>query len=183
MAKRVFRAAEGGIASTTDPDNGELNDVVSGVGSGGSGGTTDPSTLTSGNGDVGNGTIDGTEGTGKQRRKRAPNKTKKAPLDLTTVQNSLVILHFGLAGAFNAPELALTSDQAQAYAMAASDVLQYYDTGATAKTIAWVNLLSAMGGIYYTKFAQINQRKAAERAAKVRELNSGTVPRSAMGVV
>lgn len=181
MAKRIFKPVDGGI--NTDPIGDEITPGTdTSGGSGGSGGVSlNPAEL----GNVpGTGAIDGTEGTGKQKRKRGPNKSKREALDLGTVKNTLIFAHFGLAGAFNAPELALTQEQADVYAAAASDVLSYYDTGATAKTIAWVNLLSAMGGIYYNKITQISSRKAVERAQKVREQAvQNSVPRAAMGVV
>jgi hypothetical protein len=86
----------------------------------------------------------------------------------------------GLAAAFSASELALTEQQAEAYAAAASDVMSHYDMGATAKTIAWVNLLAAMGGIYWQKIGQISARKAGEKAARVKAAVSPLIPRTDM---
>lgn len=85
------------------------------------------------------------------------------------------------ASVFGASELALTEDQAAVYAVAAQDVLSHYDVGATAKTIAWVNLVGIMVGVYGTKMSEIAKRKAAEKAARVKAANnSQLVPRADM---
>lgn len=186
MARNKFTPVAGGIDSGVSADV-DGNPIVNGSGGGtGTGDTViDPGSLAG----PGN-SIEGS-GDGKQRKKRGPNKSKNTQnrsLDLGTVQNSLIIAHYGLAAAFNAPELALTQDQADAYARAASDVMSHYDMGATAKTIAWVNLVTAMGGIYWGKLSAIAARKASEKAQKVRSNGAANpldslIPRASMGMV
>jgi hypothetical protein len=90
----------------------------------------------------------------------------------------------GLAMTFQAQELALTVEQADAYAIAAQDVMAHYDMGTTAKTMAWVNLMGAMGAIYWDKFKQVSARKSAEKAARVASSSaSNFIPRANMGAV
>lgn len=176
MARKSKDANPGGDYDATNPAGGNGDGSLTGGLDGGI--TLDPASL-----GTGTGTIDGTEGTGKKSRKpRTPKASKQAPLDINTVKNSLIIAHMGLAMTFQAQELALTNEQADAYAIAAQDVLSHYDTGATAKTMAWVNLMAAMGGIYWTKFQQVANRKNAERAARVAAVNPN-ISRAQMGAV
>ncbi len=152
MADLKLKPVEGGIRFRT----GQIDDNVGGVdggnqdgGTGGDNGITNPGDVTG-----------GSSAPVKERKKRGPNKGKSqdAQLDLATLKNSLVFMHIIAAGVFGSPELALTGEQADLYASAVSDVMKHYDTSVPAKTLAWMNLAAAAGGIYYQKVIAIGSR-------------------------
>jgi hypothetical protein len=165
MAKLKFGPVEGGIQLGAGENGGDVNNPDSGN-LGGRGGTedngvTDPATVTA----------SGTGSGGKERKKRGPNKGKaeNKQMDVATLKNSLVFMHIIAAGVFGSPELALNTEQADLYASAVADVMKHYDTSVPAKTLAWMNLAAAAGGIYYQKVVEIGSRPPA------------TVTRSQMG--
>lgn len=150
MAKLKFSPVAGGVLSgigATDDDTNNANSGNFGGGTGGEDtGVTDPGTVTASN-----------AGGGKERKKRGPNKGKAqtAQMDVATLKNSLVFMHIIAAGIIGSPHIALTNDQADLYAAAVGDVMKHYDTSVPAKTLAWMNLAAAAGGIYYQKVLQI----------------------------
>ena len=165
--------------SAVDGTNFDGTSLAGGDGNGAGTVTLDPGTLGTGS-DGGTGDITGTEGTGKKQRKPRVAKAKAQPLDINTVKNSLILLHMGVAAALSSSELMLSSTEADAYAIAVSDVMSHYDTGATAKTMSWINLVGAVGGIYWGKMAAVGKRKAGEKAAQVQ---AGTISRASMGQI
>ena len=111
---------------------------------------------------------------GKPRGKRGAGASTQGSLGLTHLATLLASLHIGLAVALDAPELALTPDQADALANATADVLACYDVGMSAKNAAWLNLAMTAGGIYGGKLIALSARKRAHRQRQETEYNAVT---------
>lgn len=155
-ATRVDSGIEGPVAGTGhgDEDGGErlLRDGGGrsggdGESGGGDSGFLDPATITG-----------GTDTPVRERKKRGPNKAKNKPLDIVDIRDTLVTSHFLAANFLRCPEIALTADQAETMARAASRLSEYYDFQIAGKTAAIVNFAIAFGGVYAGKAAAIYNR-------------------------
>lgn len=107
--------------------------------------------------------------TAPKRRGRKPGsggrKTakKEASLGVDDVKFGLILLHGVAANAFQAPELALTEPQADAYAKALHHVSTFYDLDVAPKYAAWGMLATVAGGIYFEKIAALSNRRRLEK--------------------
>jgi hypothetical protein len=103
--------------------------------------------------------------------KRRAQNTQRSPLDLAAAAKSraatLLIIHAGLASV--APEMAITSDQADAIALAMCKVESEFGVNLAEKYSKWealIAFITVCGGIYGPRISAINERKKAEKAAK-----------------
>lgn len=87
-------------------------------------------------------------------------------------------IHFGLAIAVKAPELQLNDAEAKQYAESIALVARHYDVGASAKTLDWFNLGTAMVAIYGTRFMMIADRRRRERAQPEGGYQPGMAPQT-----
>lgn len=88
----------------------------------------------------------------KKRRGRAkstPNVSgKKEKMSAKQICGILEFSHFAAAEALKMPELAIKSDEAMQLSEAIVEVMGHYDFEASAKSIAWANLIGVAAVIY-----------------------------------
>jgi hypothetical protein len=71
-------------------------------------------------------------------------------------------MHLMMASFLKIEELSLSDVEARKLAKAMQRVAELYDIEATERTIAWVNLITCMGGIYGTRAFAYSMRKKRE---------------------
>ena len=127
-----------------------------------------------GNSDGSNGTGSSTDAGSADKPKRTYTKRSgtgtsksKSALDINGVENILFSMHTMLAAITSTPELALDKTEAAEIAKAADAVAQHYDVTASAKTLAWTNLLMVVGAAYGTRIFAIRIRRENERKKRV----------------
>ena len=102
----------------------------------------------------------------KSRRGRKPGSKnggnvqtgKKEKLSARQLTGLLFLSHAGAAEALNVPEIALDEREAESLANAIVDVMQYYDFEASAKTVAWANLIGTAAAVYGLKFLSLRKK-------------------------
>lgn len=175
MAKAVFISATGEGASLgggNGPIIGDIDTSIGAIDLGSSGDTGD------GNASLGSGKrrgrprkspVDGgsspdrTSGSGTTRRKAKGNHNDS----VKSLQGTLLVFHLGVAGAFKAPELALTEGEAGYLADPLAKVLSDYDFEPDPKVMNVIHLIMAAGAIYGPRFTAINERKKANKAKDI----------------
>lgn len=133
---------------------------------------------------AGTGSVGGEPARKRGRPKGSHNKPHtetqaSIPLDRDAVTAILFSIHTMLAAATKTPELALDEKEARGIAEAATKVAAFYDVAASAKTIAWANLVSALGVVYGPRVIAIGMRRKHERAKrsdKVTPIRDGVMP-------
>jgi hypothetical protein len=88
---------------------------------------------------------------------------KKEKLSARQITGMLYMGHAAAASAIGIPQIAIQETEAEQIANALVDVLQFYDFEASAKTVAWANLLGTCAMVYGFKvMAFLNEQKAAQ---------------------
>lgn len=73
------------------------------------------------------------------------------------------MLHAGLAGSMNAPEMILTKDEAETLARSTRNVLRHYSFGSVSQVRKdWFMLAVCLGGLYLPRFRKMAARAAAK---------------------
>lgn len=72
-------------------------------------------------------------------------------------------MHAMAAGFIGAQELNIDDDESKTLAAAVAGVAAHYNVTANPKTVAWVNLATALGMVYGPRVAAIRLRRAAGR--------------------
>lgn len=85
-------------------------------------------------------------------------KGKKEKLSARQLTGIIYLGNSAAASALKMPELEMQESEAAAIADAVVDVLQYYDFEASAKTVAWANLIGTVATVYGLKIWSIMQR-------------------------
>lgn len=174
------------------------------------GGAIDPASLDSGPG-TGAGADDGTDGdnyarnadgtvkrnrdgtpTRKRGRKPGSNNRSRDPKDkgnlkasVDALSNILVIVHAGISGVTNTPELALEKGEGDLLAGAAVPVLDLFDFAPDPRFVAVFGLVMASVQVYGPRAYLIRARLAAEKDAKMKRANrpgNGAAPGTAESV-
>lgn len=168
----------GGIAGDSDGADSADNSTASAVADGPI--IIDPSAVT---GDDGPAAVDSTE-PARKRRGRKPGSVsskKTSSLDINGVENILYSIHTMLAAMTSVPEWQLDKSEARMLAEASASVAAHYDVSASAKTIAWTNLIMVAGTVYGTRIIAIRARNKKDKPprspASVQELR----PRQPIG--
>jgi hypothetical protein len=114
----------------------------------------------------------------KKRRARTkletPIGTKKEKITARQLTGILMLTHTGASEAFSNPFIRLDESEAGEIAGALVDVLNHYDFEASAKTLAWCNLVGTMATIYGLKF-MIYRKIRAEMRREPSVPNDGVV--------
>jgi len=105
-------------------------------------------------------------GSGASKAKVSPDL--KSSID--ALAKTLVIVHVGLAGVTENPELVIDQDEGLLLANATANVLEQFDLKPDPKTQAIIGLLMAAGTVYGPRAFMIKQR----RAQQAREKQAGT---------
>lgn len=105
-----------------------------------------------------------------KRRGRPPGSTNtattKAPKDLGGIEKMLLSINAGMGLLLSCPELAWNEKEASQVSEYMSDVAKHYDKMIDPKTMAWLNLIGAIGWIEGTKLLAIRARLKRERQDK-----------------
>lgn len=118
----------------------------------------DPAAL-AGQSDAGSNDGDGADGSTGERKPRADRgrprgPRKNAPLDLSDLKDIIVMVHAGIAVAFQAPTLSLDDVEGDKLAGAVQKVLRHYDLPDVAsETKDWIGLIITAGAIYGPRMA------------------------------
>lgn len=98
----------------------------------------------------------------KPREAGAPRQQtgKKEKLSAKQITGILYLGHATAADALNVPDLMIQETEAEAIASALVDVLQHYDFEASAKTIAWANLVGTLATVYGLKIYNLSKKSA-----------------------
>lgn len=83
-----------------------------------------------------------------ERKPKSGQTGKKEKLSSRQLTGIIYLGSSGAAQAFNMPLLEIDEKEATAIADAVVDVLQYYDFEASAKTVAWANLVGVLATVY-----------------------------------
>lgn len=89
-----------------------------------------------------------------------PQTGKKEKLSAKQLTGILYLGHATAAEALNVPGLMIQETEAEAIASALVDVLQHYDFEASAKTIAWANLVGTLATVYGLKIYNLSKKSA-----------------------
>lgn len=76
-------------------------------------------------------------------------------------------MHGMLAGFTGVAEMEIDEGESKIMASAVAGVAAHYNVSADPKTVAWVNLASALGMIYGPRIAAVRLRKKTDRPVKV----------------
>lgn len=98
----------------------------------------------------------GTTETGSQTEKAVPNLA-------TTLQDGIWTLCVFASRNFDAPELAITRQQAADIQEATLNVVKFYNQTPDPKVLAWFNLAVVIGFTFYPKVTAVRDRKRAQR--------------------
>jgi hypothetical protein len=95
-------------------------------------------------------------------------KASKADLNASIdgLTKVLVILHTGIAGISNTPELVIDEDEGRMLAAATANVMEEFDLKPDPKVQAIVGLVVAAGTVYGPRTVLIQMRKAQEKREK-----------------
>lgn len=90
--------------------------------------------------------------------------------------------HAMLSAALEVPELELEEKEAGAIAQSLVEVQRFYPVGIDEKTLAWINLITVLGGVYGTRYAAVRVRKKREKEeARQRRENRAASPLHMIG--
>lgn len=101
-------------------------------------------------------------GVAKPKPVTAGDGGKKSKISARQLTGMLYLGHAGAAEVLKTPEIAINEDEAGAIAAAVVDVLSHYDFEASAKSLAWANLIGTMATIYGLKIYSIIQKPKNE---------------------
>jgi hypothetical protein len=114
------------------------------------------------------GTDTGTDTGTRTRRKRGPNRTRKADSETTKTLGSLLYtIHLMGSSMLNAEEFSLTAEESETLAEATTRVSQLYDIAIMGeKTAAWIGLAFTAGTIYGPRALALRARQRTEAKEK-----------------
>lgn len=90
---------------------------------------------------------------------------------IEALSKTLVIVHLGIAGATNTPELAIDKDEGDLLAKASANLMSEFDLTPDPKTQAIVGLVMAAATVYGPRAVMIRARKAQEKQEKSADEN------------
>lgn len=128
-----------------------------------------------------NGTFRRRRGTGAARRTYTGAGAAPRSIPVSSYAGSLIVVHAALAGALNAPELAINQEQGDTLAKAIAEVQSHYGSVLDPKTEAWVKLAIVAGSVYVPKVIDIRNRIAFEAEQRRNALKSRTAAETTFG--
>lgn len=122
----------------------------------------------------------GTRRRGRPRGKRAQKEETVSNLSaLLKIERLLVTGCFFLGNIAGAPELQITEAEAAEIGEALKELSRHYPIGMSEKTIAWVNLSFAVGGVFGPRVVAIYKRPRAPGPGRVINIRSDSQPNEA----
>ena len=108
-------------------------------------------------------------GAGTGKTKRSPSSKGDLKTAIEALAGTLVVVHAGLAGFTNTPELQIDDEEGNLLATATANVFEQFNFMPDPKIAAVVGLVMAAGKVYGPRVYLINARRSAE--AKARKAN------------
>lgn len=101
------------------------------------------------------------------RKSGGPTAAKREKMSSKQLSGILLIGHSAVAEMTQINELVISEDEAGQLAAAIVDVMQHYDFEASAKTLAWANLVGTMAVIYGVKlWGFLDAQKERQKSTK-----------------
>jgi len=114
---------------------------------------------------------------GRPAGERKPKSTQSGKKEKLSARQLTGIIYLGnsaAASALKAPALEIDEKEAALIADAVVDVLQYYDFEASAKTVAWANLVGTLATVYGLRIWSMMQNGQVSRGTSASFLDDIT---------
>lgn len=105
--------------------------------------------------------------TRRRGRPRSKAKSKSAGLDYDQIGKQVAAAHIVVGGVVGIPELAITEQEGAVLARAVSEALSELGVVVSQSTLAWVNLVGALGMVYVPRVIAYKNRVRSERSPHV----------------
>ena len=110
----------------------------------------------------------GNAGPKRSHHKKTSGEAPSTSLDLSAAAGLFVAINGMLAAGTGNPELMMSDDDGQRFALAWSNVLRHYNVATTQKTFDWIMAGGITATLYIPRVHLMNQRHRAEAAARRR---------------